>query len=185
MLSSDASAVHVVVGADRVHWPGVIGVVNSIRANTKTPERLRLHLLTPLGDEAAFRSFLQCNGIQLKESSGVQVLGFDHKLVPILKVQTKLTNLESPLNFARFYMHLLFPSVHKVLCSRATQTLSLDVLGLACCSRTFTSLQYALATRHHHSHHHSQLAAHTACQLAPRMTYDDGVWHPWSVCWLS
>jgi lipopolysaccharide biosynthesis glycosyltransferase len=113
--AAEESAVHVVIGADRMHWPGVIAVVNSIRANTKAPGRLRLHLLTPIADEAAFRAFLQCNGLAAAEDSGVEIVGFDGQLVPLLKVQTKLTNLESPLNFARFYMHRLFPSIHKVV----------------------------------------------------------------------
>ena len=45
----------------------------------------------------------------------VRVAGFDGSRVPPLKVQTKLTNLESPLNFARFYLPRLLPSLRRAL----------------------------------------------------------------------
>ena len=104
------------VGADRVHWPGVVGVINSVIANSATPSRLRLHILTPAADQARFTAFLSCHGLTPGGAGDqLHVLGFDAGLVPVLKVQTKLTNLESPLNFARFYLHKLLPTVDKVL----------------------------------------------------------------------
>eukprot|EP00966_Prymnesium_polylepis_P178988 4144157-Prymnesium_polylepis.1 len=123
--------VHVVVGADRVHWPGLIGVVHSIRANTGAPERIMLHLLTTTEQEAPFREFLKCHRIDPDEpSNGLDVVGFDKRMVPLLKVQTKLTNLESPLNFARFYMHRLFPTLHRALYVDADVIVQGDVAEL-------------------------------------------------------
>ena len=106
------------VGADREHWAGVIGVVNSLVANTNAPERLRILALAPAGLEKKFNKYLECHGLKPSDSSSsrLRVAGFSSDRVPPLKVRTKLTNLESPLNFARFYLHELLPrSAHKVL----------------------------------------------------------------------
>lgn len=105
-----ASEVHVVVAADREHWAGVIGVVNSVRRNCATPARLRLHVVVTAGTEGAFGAFLRCHGV---ERDGLRVVGFSAKRLPKIKVRTLLTNLESPLNFARFYLHELLPGVPK------------------------------------------------------------------------
>ena len=48
----------------------------------------------------------------------------------MLRVQSKLTNLESPLNFARFYMHRLFPTLRKVLYVDADVIVQGDVAEL-------------------------------------------------------
>ena len=106
------------VGADREHWAGVIGVVNSLVANTNAPERLRILALAPAGLEKKFNKYLECHGLKPSDSSSsrLRVAGFSSDRVPPLKVRTKLTNLESPLNFARFYLHeLLPPGTAKVL----------------------------------------------------------------------
>ena len=119
-----AKPVYVVVGADREHWPGVVGVVNSVVANSKQPTRLRILALAPAGLESSFRSYLKCHALRPQkekfsnDQTGpvVRVTGFAASRVPPLRVQTKLTNLESPLNFARFYLHELLPAdAHKVL----------------------------------------------------------------------
>ena len=138
---------HVVVGADREHWPGVVGVVNSLVANSAQDLRLRITVLAPAGLESAFCAYLRCHGLaptcheqrsgdasesssssttttttttttgfaEFAEGERLRVVGFAYTGPP-LKVQTKLTNLESPLNFARFYLSsLLPPSAAKVL----------------------------------------------------------------------
>ena len=132
--------VHVVVGADREHWAGVVGVVNSLIANTASPGRLRVLAVTPLGLERAFCAYLRCQGLYPHCSpppsggSGhgddgghdthddeaaiakalpnlLRVVGFSSsRLPPKLHVRTKLTNLESPLNFARFFLDELLPA---------------------------------------------------------------------------
>lgn len=132
--------VHVVVGADREHWPGVVGVVNSLVANSAHSSRLRITALVPAGLESAFCAYLTCHGLAptcdkqraaaLSSSSSSSSSGFAEEFAegerlrvagfaytgPPLKVQTKLTNLESPLNFARFYLSSLLPaSAGKVL----------------------------------------------------------------------
>lgn len=130
--------VHVVVGADREHWPGVVGVVNSLVANSAHSSRLRITALVPAGLESAFCAYLTCHGLaptcnkqraaarlsssssssfadEFAEGERLRVAGFAYDGPP-LKVQTKLTNLESPLNFARFYLSSLLPaSASKVL----------------------------------------------------------------------
>ena len=115
--------VHVVVGADREHWPGVVGVINSLSANSASPSRLRVLALAPAGLERAFVAFLRCHGLTPSQQEDgraalapLTVAGFSGSRLPPLHVQTKLTNLESPLNFARFYLHELLPKgVRKVL----------------------------------------------------------------------
>ena len=110
--------VYIVVGADRVHWPGVVGVINSLIANSGSPNRLRVLALCPAGLEHAFLKYLRCHGLSPSDSeaSHLRIAGFSGSRVPPLRVQTKLTNLESPLNFARFYLaELLPPSATKVL----------------------------------------------------------------------
>jgi hypothetical protein len=123
---------HVVVGADRVHWPGVIGVINSLLANSATPERLHVLALCPSGLEDNFTKYLQCHGLKPSRASDakLRVAGFDPKRVPPLKVQTKLTNLESPLNFARFYLAELLPGVRKVLYLDADVIVAGDAVAL-------------------------------------------------------
>ena len=74
---------------------------------------MRIHVLVPAGAEGPFIAFLRCHGIA--PGSSLDVLGFAPEKVPHVKVRVKLTNLESPLNFARFYLHELLPTVDKVL----------------------------------------------------------------------
>ena len=127
---AEASPAHVAVAADRLHWPGVIGVVNSLRRNSATPERLRIHALVPAGAEADFVAFLRCNGIA--PGPTLDVLPFAAERVPRARVRVKLTNLESPLNFARFYMgELLGPGVCKVLYLDADVVVQGDAAELA------------------------------------------------------
>ena len=104
--------VHVVVGADREHWPGVIGVINSLVSNSATPQRLRILALAPAGLERAFTRYLRCQGLAPADSADapLRVSGFSASRPPPLRVLTKLTNLESPLNFARFYLSELLPA---------------------------------------------------------------------------
>ena len=111
--TSGASEVHVVVAADREQWAGVIGVINSVRRNCAQPARLRVHVVVTAGTEGAFGAFLRCHGVAREH---LEVLGFSAARLPKIKVSTLLTNLESPLNFARFYLHELLPAVPKVRC---------------------------------------------------------------------
>ena len=61
----------------------------------------------------------------------LRVAGFAASRVPPLKVQTKLTNLESPLNFARFYLAELLPAgAAKVLYLDADTIVRGDVAAL-------------------------------------------------------
>ena len=141
--------VYVVVGADREHWPGVVGVVNSVVANTAQPARLRILALAPAGREEAFRRYLRCHGLQPAAATAVggagggdgsdgslqgpvlRVAGFSGARLPPLHVRTKLTNLESPLNFARFYLaELLPPGTPKVLYLDADVVVAGDVAAL-------------------------------------------------------
>ena len=123
--------VHVLVGADRTHWPGVVGVINSVTRNCASPARLRLHLVVLLGEEGAFRRFLRCHGLEA-DGERLTIHGFDKARLPALKVQAHLTNLESPLNFARFYMgELLGPGVCKVLYLDADVVVQGDAAELA------------------------------------------------------
>ncbi len=109
---------------------GVVGVVNSLIANTANPSRLRIVALAPAGLEEKFCDYLRCQGLKPERGKAggpsgagpsarhrsVRVLGFSASRVPPIRVQTKLTNLESPLNFARFYLsELLPPATPKVL----------------------------------------------------------------------
>jgi len=139
-------AVHIVVGADREHWPGVVGVINSVVGNTASPSRLRILALAPAGRVDEFRRYLRCHGVLQKaaeaESNGgdgdaddgstaIRVVGFSADRLPPLHVRTKLTNLESPLNFARFYLHELLPTgVPKVLYLDADTIVKGDVVQL-------------------------------------------------------
>ena len=109
--AASSDIVHVAVAADREHWAGVIGVINSIRRNCAQPARVRLHVLVTAGTEEAFGNFLRCHGV---DDASLEVIGFSAKRLPRIKVKTQLTNLESPLNFARFYLHELLPGVRKV-----------------------------------------------------------------------
>ena len=94
---------------------GVIGVINSVRRNCAEPARLRLHVVVTAGTEGAFGGFLRCHGVAREQ---LEVLGFFAARLPKIKVSTLLSNLESPLNFARFYLHELLPGVPKVLAPR-------------------------------------------------------------------
>jgi len=112
----------VVVAADREQWAGVIGVINSVRRNCAEPARLRLHVVVTVGTEGAFGAFLRCHGVAREQ---LDVLGFSAARLPKIKVSTLLTNLESPLNFARFYLHELLPGVPKVRCRPDPPTMHL------------------------------------------------------------
>ena len=76
----------------------------------RPPARLRLHLVVLLGEEGAFRRFLRCHGLEA-DGERLTIHGFDKARLPALKVQAHLTNLESPLNFARFFLPSLLPSL--------------------------------------------------------------------------
>ena len=105
-----------VVAADREQWAGVIGVINSVRRNCAQPARLRVHVVVTAGTEGAFGAFLRCHGVAREH---LEVIGFSAARLPKIKVSTLLTNLESPLNFARFYLHELLPAVPKARCGPA------------------------------------------------------------------
>ena len=68
-----------------------------------------------------------CHGVGGKR---LEVLGFSDEWLPEIKVKTQLTNLESPLNFARFYLHRLLPRVPKVLYLDADVIVQGDVAAL-------------------------------------------------------
>ena len=129
--TSGASEVHVVVAADREQWAGVIGVINSVRRNCAQPARLRVHVVVTAGTEGAFGAFLRCHGVAREH---LEVLGFSAARLPKIKVSTLLTNLESPLNFARFYLHELLPAVPKVRCGPAC-----PLPGCLLCTPPFTA----------------------------------------------
>jgi hypothetical protein len=140
-----AEPVYVVVGADREHWPGIVGVVNSVVANTAQPERLRILALSPAGREGALRAYLRCHGLRPTDGSSIdsqlQVRGFRASRVPPLRVQTKLTNLESPLNFARFYIGEMLPrAASKVLYLDADVIVKGDAVALYDASLTANEL---------------------------------------------
>ena len=118
IASADAtnsdSPLHVAIGADRKHWPGIVGAVDSLLRNTAQPRRFHLHVFVPDGSEPAFRSFMRCHGFEMGRESWLRVASFGAR-APRAKVRIKASNLESPLNFVRFYLHELLPGVAKVL----------------------------------------------------------------------
>ena len=121
----------------------MVGVVNSVVANSAQASRLRIFALAPAGLERPFRKYLKCHGLspakaltnaeEAEADAGAQlrVRGFSSGRVPPLKVRTKLTNLESPLNFARFYLHELLPrGASKVLYLDADTIVAGDAVAL-------------------------------------------------------
>ena len=63
---SSAPPVYVVVGADREHWPGVVGVVNSVMANSAQASRLRILALAETELRTTTTTRMLLRGLQTK-----------------------------------------------------------------------------------------------------------------------
>ena len=85
-------------------------------ATARSPHACECTWWSPQGPRARSAPSLRCHGVAREH---LEVLGFSAARLPKIKVSTLLTNLESPLNFARFYLHELLPAVPRVLCGPA------------------------------------------------------------------
>ena len=111
------SHIDLVVAADAPLWPGVAGLVRSVRATTANPSAIRVHLITLPAQVDAARHAMSCFGVA--EQLTVVALPDELLLAGRVRVTAdpKITgHLASPLNFARFYLpRLLPPSTSRVL----------------------------------------------------------------------
>lgn len=98
------------MAADVGLLPGAAGLVRSARANTAA--ELRFHLITPASDEALARQTLRCLRVEGVQFYPLSESWMNATLLPRIRVvaDPAITgHLDSPLNFARFFLTSLLP----------------------------------------------------------------------------
>lgn len=116
--NTDLSAIHVILSTDHTHLPGVLALISSIIANTASSQRLQLHMVLADISEEAFTQYLHCFPSFPRHMIHDIVQLNPHLLTGRIHVWTPVQivgNLSSLANFARFFLHELFPTVSKAL----------------------------------------------------------------------
>eukprot|EP00635_Sarcinochrysidales_sp_CCMP3193_P013799 CAMPEP_0118897394 /NCGR_PEP_ID=MMETSP1166-20130328/4807_1 /TAXON_ID=1104430 /ORGANISM="Chrysoreinhardia sp, Strain CCMP3193" /LENGTH=1271 /DNA_ID=CAMNT_0006836463 /DNA_START=64 /DNA_END=3879 /DNA_ORIENTATION=- len=73
--TSGDGPVHVAISGDHLHYVGIVAAANSVFSTTRTPERIRLHVIAEQGPELdSLRSALECS---LGESRSLDALDDD------------------------------------------------------------------------------------------------------------
>ncbi|XP_025105106.1 glycosyltransferase 8 domain-containing protein 2-like [Pomacea canaliculata] len=107
----DLDTVHVAIFADEKLFPGVVTLTNSIVSNTASP--VTFHFVTFPSNATRLRLWI--TGSKLRN------ITFEIVELPINALEGKYRSrsprkeLSSPLNFARFYLQSLFPTVGKII----------------------------------------------------------------------
>lgn len=120
--------IHVIMCSDAAAFPGIVAMVTSIVNNTRSPHRLKLHVVLTETTETSFRQYLSC----FPPLPPLDVVQLDAKLLTgRIHVHVKNAgNLSSVANFARFYLHALFPGVAKALYFDADTIMRGDIAEL-------------------------------------------------------
>ena len=142
-LAAD-TIVHVALAADSHHFQALPGAILSAANRTSAP--LAFHVIVPAEQLAAATSALECFGVATTPTPGdsaaatsapgcpsVAVLPFDSALDAPVRVVAKpdvTGNLASPLNFARFELPRLLPSLRRLLYLDPDVVVQADLLEL-------------------------------------------------------
>lgn len=103
------------MAADLTHLPGVAGVISSARAHAARAEQLRFHLVTLSEHAGAASRVLQCFGIDSHVQLVVMPTAWVDGRIRVVAKAAVTGPLASPLNFARFYLPRLLPSLQHAL----------------------------------------------------------------------
>lgn len=118
-----ADCVHVIMAANRFYLVPLLASINSIQLNSKRP--ISLHFLVGMDDVEAFEAALS----RIVNNIPIEIVAFSDKRVKnLIKVWDGLPNHASTLNYARFYLPELFPTVNETVYVDP-DTLILDDLG--------------------------------------------------------
>lgn len=116
----DGGSVHVALASDESQWPGLVASMRSVSAHAEAPERLHIHVIVPVGlSSVAAQRLGGCAGAPAARLPQLSLVPFDGEwLRPMIRVKAKareVGNLTSLLNYARFYLHRLLPTVRRVV----------------------------------------------------------------------
>jgi lipopolysaccharide biosynthesis glycosyltransferase len=104
--------------ADSRNFPGVMALMASIMNNTHSASRLKFHLVLTEATKESFRHYLRCFPA-FPPDVPLEVIQLETNLLAgKIHVPAKhevFGNLSSLANFARFFVHDLFPAVKKAL----------------------------------------------------------------------
>lgn len=104
--------------SDRENFPGVLALLVSILNNTRSTDRLKFHLVLAETTAESFWEYLRCFP-DFPHNLPLDIQQLDSKLLAgQIHVHTEFSvfgNLSSLANFARFFIHDLFPGVKKAL----------------------------------------------------------------------
>lgn len=119
------NAVDVAIAGDRTVYVGIVAAVASVFATTP---QARVWVVVPKGETGGLREALACGG------RAVRVVEFDDAVLVNLTIQAPTGpgygNLKSSLNFARFYLAELLPSVRRVVYLDADVVVLRDLAAL-------------------------------------------------------
>lgn len=114
---SQGDTIHVALAADANHFAALPGAILSAVNHTSAP--FSFHVLVPPEQLASAKSALACFGVPLAAPKlAVDVLPFRPQLAAPVRVVADAAvtgNLASPLNFARFELSRLLPSLSRLL----------------------------------------------------------------------
>ena len=135
---TEGGTMHVALAADAPHLPGIAGAVNSARKHSSNPHVLRFHVITRQEEMKKAVETLRCYGLhavapgvvitphtqvspgnQSGTEDSIEVIGLPadwlHGRLRVLANPSITGHLDSPLNFARFYLAALLPAVQRVI----------------------------------------------------------------------
>ncbi|KAL3903684.1 MAG: hypothetical protein SGPRY_011579 [Prymnesium sp.] len=123
--------VHVVLAADAAHLPGVCAVMRSAVNSSSSPWRLEFHLVVTRKEEGLASRMADCCLPPDLTSQRVQLHRLPNISAPIRIRRAASPHLDTPLNFARFYLdRTLPPRVGKLLYLDADTLVTADICQL-------------------------------------------------------
>lgn len=126
-------SIHVIISCDGDHFPGVVALLTSILANSRSVERLQLHVVLAEVTETSLRQYLQCHP-PFPHHVSLDIIQLDPRLlegrVHVYSPEEEVGKLSSLGNFARFFFHEMLPAVKKALYLDADTIVQGDIAEL-------------------------------------------------------
>ena len=127
------SSIHIVMCADTENFPGVLALLASISQNTHSANRLKFHLVLAETTVESFWQYLRCFP-DFPHDLLLDVKQLDSKLlagrIHVPAEFDTVGNLSSLANFARFFIHDLFPDVNKAIYLDTDTVVKVDIADL-------------------------------------------------------
>ena len=117
-LGRSTGDINVVLAIDAKGFVGTVALISSIVNNTRSRDRLKVHVVLAGTTEESFRQYLRC--FTTLSQQRLDVVELDTTLMTKkIRVESSVVrrhgNLKSVANFARFKFHEIFPDMKKAL----------------------------------------------------------------------